>query len=170
MRVFATTGSRSFPFDRLVRALDEADFDAALLGEVEVFAQIGSSSYVPKNVQWAAFLSQEEFGQRMDEADLVVTHGGTGAIIGAVSRGKRVVAVPRLAEYGEAVDDHQLELIRQFEEMGLIKGCFDLSELASDISKAARMEFVRYRSNTEVIVDSIDQYIRQTFLPGRRPR
>ena len=118
MRIFATTGSRSFPFDRLVRAIDEVDFSSALPNGAEVFVQTGSGSYKPRNVEWAAFLSREEFGHRMESAELVVTHGGTGAIISAVSRGKRVVAVPRLARFGEAVDDHQVELVRQFEGMG----------------------------------------------------
>ena len=159
MRIFATTGSRSFPFDRLVRAIDEVDFSSALPNGAEVFVQTGSGSYKPRNVEWAAFLSREEFGHRMESAELVVTHGGTGAIIGAVSRGKRVVAVPRLARFGEAVDDHQVELVRQFEGMGLIKGCFDLDRLAKDVFQAARMEFVSYRSNTATILKSIDEFI-----------
>ena len=161
MRVFVTTGSRSFPFDRLVSAIDEANFASVLPGNVEVFVQIGSSSYVPKNVKWAVFLSREEFDRYIEEADLVITHGGTGAIIGAVARGKRVVAVPRLAEYNEAVDDHQVELVRQFEEMGLIKGCFDLNRLTDDVTEALRTELVRYQSNTEAILESIDEFIRE---------
>lgn len=170
LRIFATTGSRGFPFDRLVRALDEADFESAFPGGAEVFVQTGASGYTPKNVEWSAFLSREEFGRRMDRANLVVTHGGTGAIIGAVSRGKRIVAVPRLAEYGEAVDDHQVEFVRQFERMKLIRGCFDLGELAHDVAEAAQMNFVPYESNTEVIIDSIDQYIRQVISTRQRRR
>lgn len=170
MKVFATTGSRSFPFDRLVRAIDEAEIASLLPGGAEVFVQTGSSGYIPKNVEWAAFLSREEFGHHMDAADLVITHGGTGAIIGAVSRGKRVVAVPRLKERGEAVDDHQVELVRQFEGMGLIKGCFDLEKLADNVAEAVRMEFVPYQSNTTTILESIDEFIRTDVIERRRGR
>lgn len=169
--MFATTGSRGFPFDRLVRAIDEADLASVFPGGAEVFVQTGSSGYEPSKVEWAAFLSREEFGRRMDAADLVVTHGGTGAIIGAVSRGKRVVAVPRLEKYGEAVDDHQVELVRQFENMGLIKGCFDLEKLADDVAEAARIEFISYQSNTTTILESIDEFIRTDVIQqegGRR--
>ena len=164
MRIFATTGSRSFPFDRLVRALDETELASALPGGADVFVQTGSSGYIPRTIEWKDFLSREEFGRRMDEADLVVTHGGTGAIIGAISRGKRVVAVPRLAEYGEAVDDHQVELVRQFEEMGLIKGCFNLDKIVGDIAEAVRTKFIPYRSNTAVVLESIDEFILEEVI------
>lgn len=147
-----------------MRAIDEADIASALPGGAKVFVQTGSSGYVPENVEWAAFLSREEFGHRMDAAELVITHGGTGAIIGAVSRGKKVVAVPRLVEYGEAVDDHQVELVRQFEAMGLIKGCFNLEKLADDVAEAAQLEFVPYRSNTPTILESIDEFIRTDVI------
>ena len=53
----------------------------------------------------------------MEKANIVITHGGTGAIIGAVKKGKKVIAVPRLAKYGEHVDDHQLQLIKQFDDL-----------------------------------------------------
>ena len=53
----------------------------------------------------------------MEKANIVITHGGTGAIIGAVKKGKKVIAVPRLAKYGEHVDDHQLQLIKKFDDL-----------------------------------------------------
>lgn len=61
----------------------------------------------------------KKFSQIMDKAEIVITHGGTGAIIGAVKKGKKVIAVPRLARYGEHVDDHQLQLVGQFKELNL---------------------------------------------------
>lgn len=58
----------------------------------------------------------DEFSNEMEKANIVITHGGTGAIIGAVKKGKKVIAVPRRAKYGEHVDDHQLQLIKQFDD------------------------------------------------------
>lgn len=168
MMVFVTTGSRGFPFDRLVRAVDGADLASALPGGADVFVQTGSSSYRPRHVAWADFLSRDEFGGRMAEADLVITHGGTGAIVGAVKRGKRVVAVPRLAEFGEAVDNHQVELVRQFEGMGLIKGCYDPGHLTEAAVQAVHMDFRSYESNTDAIVQSIDEFIKEEVIEEGR--
>lgn len=162
LNVFVTTGSRSFQFDRLLKALDQID-SSLFEEEVHIFAQIGNSSIKPRNAVTVPFLSRDEFLQRMNEADVVVTHGGTGAVIGAISLGKKVVAVPRLAAFGEAVDDHQEELIRQFDEMGLLKGCFNLDLLGEAVLEASRKSFLPYTSNTQSVLDSIEGYLEQEF-------
>lgn len=168
MRVFVTTGSRSFSFDRLVKAIDKASFGDALGRSVEVLAQIGASEYRPESVEYVDFLSRLDFHHQIAIADVVITHGGTGAIIGAVTKGKKVVAVPRLAEFNEAVDDHQIELVRQLDAMGLIKGCFDLEKLAECTAEAVNSEFRPYKSNTENVLDSIDDFIVEELMGGER--
>lgn len=80
----------------------------------------------------------------MGKADIVITHGGTGAIIGAVKKGKKVIAVPRLAKYGEHVDDHQLQLVKQFDDLNLICPCGDTNELAEAIETVKHTEYAEY--------------------------
>lgn len=116
--IFITLGSQKFQFNRLLKAVDE--LVAAGKIKDEVFAQIGYSDYKPMNYKYEQFLDREKFSQVMDKAEIVITHGGTGAIIGAVKKGKKVIAVPRLAKYGEHVDNHQLQLVGQFKELNLI--------------------------------------------------
>lgn len=106
------------------------------------------------------FLDREEFSVEMGKADIVITHGGTGAIIGAVKKGKKVIAVPRRAKYGEHVDDHQLQLVGQFKELDLICECDDTNELADAIEKVKYTKYAVYKSNTEQILNSIEKYIK----------
>ena len=124
--IFITLGSQKFQFNRLLKAVDE--LVAAGKIKDEVFAQIGYSDYKPTNYKYEQFLDREKFSQIMDKAEIVITHGGTGAIIGAVKKGKKVIAVPRLARYGEHVDDHQLQLVGQFKELNLICECQDCAK------------------------------------------
>ena len=49
------------------------------------------------------YVNREKFSQIMDKAEIVITHGGTGAIIGAVKKGKKVIAVPRLARWNSLI-------------------------------------------------------------------
>ena len=112
--IFITLGSQKFQFNRLLKAIDNLDTND------EIFAQIGYSDYKPKKFRYKAFLDREEFDTMMEKSDIVVTHGGTGAIIGAVKKGKKVIAVPRLAKFGEHVDDHQIQIVKQFKELNLI--------------------------------------------------
>lgn len=156
--IFVTLGSQKFQFDRLLKKIDEM-----VAGEVikeEVYAQIGSSEYIPQNYRWSRFLNREEFSTMIEQCDIVITHGGTGVIIGAVKKGKKVIAVPRLAEYGEHVDDHQLQLLHQFDDLGLICPCYDLDGLGDIYRTIGEKTFKPYVSNTNAIVDSIDQYIK----------
>lgn len=155
--IFVTVGSQKFQFDRLLIAVDNLVAGGAVEGGA--FAQTGACSYVPVHMHHEAFLDRGAFGAHMNACDVVVTHGGTGAIIGAVKRGKKVIAVPRLAKYGEHVDDHQVEIVRQFADMGLIEPCMDPANLSVAYALAISKDYLPYRSNTERFCADLSEYI-----------
>lgn len=95
----------------------------------------------------------------MKKSTLVITHGGTGAIITAVKAGKKVIAVPRLAQYGEHVDDHQLQLLNQFDGMGIILPCYNIEELNKKLFEIEQVKLKPYISNTKTIIEDIERYI-----------
>lgn len=159
--IFVTLGSQKFQFDRLLKKIDEL-IDLKVITD-KVVAQIGASTYIPRNYEYVKFMDREKFAETMDECSVVITHGGTGVIIGAVKKGKKVIAVPRLAKYGEHVDDHQLQLLRQFDELNIICACYDVEELGVLYSGLQDMNFRTYISNTHVIIESIEEYL-QTLI------
>ncbi len=150
--IFITLGSQKFQFNRLLKAVDELNL------KEEIFAQIGYSDYIPKNFKYKRFMDRNEFSSYINKSDVIITHGGTGAIMGALKKGKKVIAVPRLSEYGEHVDDHQLQIIEEFKELNLLYSCEDM-----DIEKALKIvkikDFKKYKSNTETIINSIENFI-----------
>ena len=156
--IFITLGSQKFQFNRLLIAVDDL-IEKGVITDSEVFAQIGCSDYQPKHYTYARFLDREQFADCEAKADVVITHGGTGAIMGAVKRGKKVIAVPRLAKYGEHVDDHQRQLIAQFKNLNLICGLDDCGELENAIRYIQKHQFASYESNTMRILESIEHYI-----------
>ena len=155
--IFITLGSQKFQFNRLLKAVDELIENGIITDEV--FAQSGYSDYKPRHYSYKQFLDRDEFAECETKADIVITHGGTGAIIGAVKKGKKVIAVPRLAKYGEHVDDHQLQLIAQFKHQNLIYGLVDCSELETALQYVKKHEFNSYESNTGRIIENIERYI-----------
>lgn len=155
--IFITLGSQKFQFNRLLIAVDELIEKSSITDEV--FAQTGYSDYEPKHYRYKQFLDRDEFALWEEKADIVITHGGTGAIIGAVKKGKKVIAVPRLAKYGEHVDDHQLQLIGQFKEQNLICGLRDCSELENALREIVKLDFNKYESNTLLIIKSVEQFL-----------
>lgn len=116
--IFVTVGSRNYPFDRLFVKLDEL-FDNGIL-EGELFAQIGTATYRPRNYKYKNFISQDEFLEAINKADIVVSHGASGSIMKALNAGKKVIAVTRLAKYGEHIDDHQIQNNEAFGKISML--------------------------------------------------
>lgn len=156
--IFITLGSQKFQFDRLLKAVDQLIAEGGL--QDKVFAQIGYSDYKPQHFEYQEFLDREAFAQKMGEADIVITHGGTGAIIGAVNKGKKVIAIPRLARYGEHVDDHQIQIIEQFRDMGILCPCMTCDDLPQALETVRVTTYRSYQSNTQNIINSIDAFLR----------
>lgn len=105
--IFVTVGSRKYPFDRLFKKLDEL-YEEGILTD-KMFAQVGTSTYKPKNYEYEDFISPDEFLEKIQGADIVVTHGASGSIMKALNAGKKVITVTRLEKYGEHINDHQIQ-------------------------------------------------------------
>ena len=157
--ILVTVGSQKFQFDRLLRAVDELIEKGAI--SEKVFGQIGCSQYIPKHYEYKSFLDREEFAARESECDILITHAGTGAIINAVKKGKKVIAVPRLGRYGEHVDDHQIQIVEQFTSQNLIYGAADTTELEDALRYVREHEFGTYKSSTAALLEDIENYIEQ---------
>lgn len=155
--IFVTVGSQKFPFDRLIKKVDQM-IGAGLINE-EVFIQTGTSGYVPA-CPHQAFCGQEQFAGLMKSCDILITHGGAGTMAGAVKQGKKVIAVPRLARYGEHVDDHQTELVMQLHQMHLLRACPDVEQLPDSLKGLKSHGFDSFHSNTGNFLASLDAYIR----------
>ncbi|MEL6477459.1 MAG: glycosyltransferase [Pseudomonadota bacterium] len=110
--IFLTVGTQ-LPFDRLVAAVD------AWVGQTgtPVFGQISDlapENYHPKHMEWVPRLAPEEFERRYEAAPAVVAHAGMGTIIGALTRGKPLLIMPRQAALGEQRNDHQIATAARF--------------------------------------------------------
>lgn len=155
--IFVTLGSQKFQFNRMLIEIDKL-IDKGKITE-EVFAQIGASDYKPKNFKYSDFLTQDEFKNYMKNADLVITHAGTGAIVTALKNDKLVIAIPRLAKYGEHVDDHQVQLIDEFKELNFIEPVYETEQLADALELVRKNKYNKYVSNTRNIIEDIEKFI-----------
>lgn len=156
---FVTVGSQKFQFNRVLIEIDKLIADKIITGNV--FAQIGISDYKPKNYEYTDFTTQDEFSKKIDESDLIITHGGTGIIVNALKKNKKVIAIPRLSKYGEHVDDHQIQLINEFKEMNFIEPVYEIDKLKDAIKVVKEKKYNTYVSNTDKIIDDIEKFIRE---------
>lgn len=102
--LFATVGTQ-LPFDRLVLALDKWHLNQRVNTS---FAQIGKLGKQPKHMSFAKTLTPLQFAKNIASCKVIVSHAGMGTILTALQIQKPIVIMPRLAEYGEHRNDHQL--------------------------------------------------------------
>jgi len=94
-----------------------------LPGDAEVFWQTGVTDVSGLDIDAKSHVPPGELAARIAEADLVVAHSGTGSALTAMDAGKCAVLLPRLAQHGEHVDDHQLQIAGELDRRGLAIRC-----------------------------------------------
>lgn len=162
--IFVCVGSRNYPFDRLFKELDKL-CDEGIIKE-KIFAQIGTSTYIPKNFEYKDFISQEEFLQKVKEADIVISHGASGSIMKALNAGKKVIAVTRLEKYGEHINDHQIQNNEAFASNGYVLPVYEMDELKDAIQKIyeGTDNLVPWENKDPLaIVNLIDKFIQENW-------
>ena len=109
--IFVTVGTHEQPFDRLIKAIDDLKADGTLTEEVII--QTGFSTYIPKHCKWKKLFPYRKMVQLVNEARIVVTHGGPSSFIMPIQINKVPVVVPRMHRFGEHVNDHQVIFCRE---------------------------------------------------------
>lgn len=132
--IFVTVGTHEQAFNRLIQKIDELKRDGII--EDEVIMQTGFSTYEPKYCKWKKLLPYQKMIQYVNEARIVITHGGPASFIMPLQVGKTPIVVPRQKKYEEHVNDHQLEFAHNVaERMGTIIPVDDVEELGRVIGE-----------------------------------
>ena len=156
--IFVTLGTQKFQFDRLLKYIDLQIENGEI--KEKVYAQIGNSTYKPKNYEYKEFLDKIEFNKVMNESSLVITHSGVGTIIASINENKPVIVVPRLKKYGEHIDDHQLQIAESFSQKNFVlSNGENIEELLKNIKKAKKYKFDKYTSSNQKIQSIIEEFI-----------
>ena len=125
--ILVILGTQDKEFPRLLKAIDH-EIEIGTIKD-KVIVQAGQTKYQSKNMEIFDFLGEPEFEKLMDEADLIITHGGAGSILSAIKKGKTVIAAPRLAKYHEHHNDHQKQIISEFASQGYILELKDFKKI-----------------------------------------
>ena len=128
--IFVTVGTHEQQFNRLVSYMDEWASSHA----EEVVIQSGFSTYEPKNAEFSKLYPYKTMVELVDKARIVITHGGPSSFIMPLQIGKVPVVVPRMKEFDEHVNDHQLDFARAVaERQGNIIVIEDVTKLSETI-------------------------------------
>lgn len=157
--VFVTVGTHEQQFNRLVKAVDGLVADGTIAEPV--FVQTGYSTYVPEHCEHSQFVPASRMKELMDRADVVITHGGPSSFVEAMAAGKAPVVVPRRAEFGEHVNDHQADFVRIVaERLGGIVPVYDVAELPAAMQHAREMsKGEAFRSHNAEFCEGLERLI-----------
>jgi len=155
--ILVLLGTQNNSFYRLLEEIQRNIENGNITEEVVV--QKGYTKFESENMTLYSQLPSEEIQELTEKADLIITHGGVGSIITSLQKGKKVIAVPRLKKYKEHVNDHQLDIIKSFSDLGHIIGLSSVEELGEALKKVKDFQPKQYVKNTGNILKIVENFI-----------
>ena len=155
--ILVLLGTQNNSFKRLLEEVQK-NIDNGDIKE-EVIVQSGYTKFESKDMKFYKELPPERYNELIEQANIIITHGGVGSIISSITKEKKVIAVPRLKKYKEHVNDHQLDIIDSFNEMEYIIGLHDVDELEEALNRIKTFVPKKYVQNTGNIVSIVEKFI-----------
>lgn len=162
--IFVTVGTHEQPFNRLVEYIDNLKREGLI--QEDVVIQTGYSTYEPLYCEWEKIYPYRQLVKFIDEAKIIITHGGPSSFIMPLQVGKIPIVVPRKHEFKEHVNDHQVEFAKTVaERMGTIIVIEEINKLGdvinnynqiiSDMRTGLRSNNARFNCELRKIVDDM---------------
>lgn len=145
--IFVTVGTHEQQFNRLIMYMDDLKRHGLISDEVVI--QIGYSTYEPQYCKWEKLYSYNEMMSLVKAARIVITHGGPSSFIMPLQYGKMPIVVPRKLEFGEHVNNHQLEFANAYNQKN---GAILVVEQIEDLKEILRnYDFLTCQNSNENI-------------------
>lgn len=145
--ILVMAGTHYLPFNRLIMKMDEI----AERKHLRVLVLTGPNSYNLEHAESMSFIgSDREVIGLIRESRMVVCQGAM-TIIEALLEKRPVIAVPRLREFGEHIDNHQLDFSRKMEELGVVRTVTNVGELDTVVSQTGPLKGFRVQINPHLI-------------------
>lgn len=151
--ILVTLGTQKEQFTRLLDYIEKSNI------KEKIIVQAGHTKYKSKKMEIFDFIPYETMDKYINEADLIITHSGTGSVLTPLKRGKKVIVCARLSKYDEHVDNHQLELLEVFKEEGYVLELSEDNNLDEIYKNIKNFKPRKYLSNTERFIEKLKEEI-----------
>lgn len=157
IKLFVPLGTQKFQFNRLIEELNHLVENGRYKPE-EIVMQSSIYEIEPKFTHYE-LIPTSQFDELIDKAELVITHSGVNSIITCMKRTKPLVIVPRLKQYGEHVDNHQVEIAQLMKQKFGVVVVEDMSKLEEAIEEARNHEYKQWVSHNAELVSAIKDIV-----------
>lgn len=155
--ILVTLGTGDKPFPRLLEAIEKEIKNGNIKDKVIV--QAGTTKFESKYMEIFDLIPIDKFKDLINECDLLITHGGVGSITTGLKCNKKIIGVARLKKYGEVANDHQLQILENFDKEGLIMHLENLEDLSKKINESKNFKPKEYKSNTSNFIKQLEQEV-----------
>lgn len=157
IKLFVPLGTQKFQFNRLIEALNQLVENGRYKPE-EIVMQSSIYEIEPKFTHYE-LIPASQFDELIDKAELVITHSGVNSIISCMKRTKPLVIVPRLKQYGEHVDNHQVEIAQLMKQKFGVIVVEDMKYLEEAITEAKNHVYKQWVSHNAELVSAIKDIV-----------
>ena len=155
--ILVLLGTQDKSFKRLLDKVEEQ----INLGNIKekIVVQAGYTKYNSSNMEIFDLISNDKLNKLMDDADIIITHGGVGSIIEYLKKNKKIIVCPRLKKYNEHTNNHQLQIVESFSKKGYIIPYYENDDLGKILKEIKDFKPRKYRSNTKNMINTLENYI-----------
>ena len=159
--IFVTVGTHEQQLNRLVEYMDKW----AMQHDEEVVIQTGYSTYEPKHCVWEKFFPYQKMVKMVEEARVIITHGGPSSFIMPLQLGKTPIVVPRQKTYEEHVNNHQVKFCKEVESrMGNIVVVDKIDSLSAIIKNYDKIQKEgKHMSNNKLFCKEFERIVDEMF-------
>lgn len=152
--ILVTLGTQDQKFYRLLDYIEMSHINDRIVVQAG-----GSNDYKSKKMEIFKFIDYDEMNKLIDEADVIITHGGTGSILTPLKKGKKVIACARLEKFQEHINDHQKEIVTLFKNEGYILELNEQNKLDDLMKEMKKFKVKKYVSNTDNFISGLKKLI-----------
>jgi Uncharacterized conserved protein len=163
--IFVTVGTHEQSFERLVKKVDELKRDKII--DEDVIIQKGYTDYEPRYCESYKLIGYNDMQKYLEDARIIITHGGPASFIAPLTIGKIPIVVPRQKDFNEHVNNHQKDFVEQVVARdNSIIPCYDIDDLEKLIKEYdSIVENMKenYKSNNKIFCEKLDEEIKNVF-------
>ena len=164
--IFVTVGTHEQSFERLVKKVDELKRDKII--DEDVIIQKGYTDYEPQYCESYKLIGYNDMQRYLDDARIIITHGGPASFIAPLTIGKIPIVVPRQKKFNEHVNNHQKDFVEQVAARdNTIIPCYDIDDLEGLIKEYdSIVENMKenYKSNNKLFCEKLDEEIKNILI------
>lgn len=155
--ILVSLGTQDKQFYRLLKIVENAIKKGIIKDNVVV--QSGATEFSSELMDIRSFISLDELDKLIKKADLVVCHGGVGIITNSLRQNKKVFAMPRLEKYNEHRNDHQVQIVDKFKQLGYIKRIDDYDDFVREYKSLNSFKPKKVKFDNSKILEIISDFI-----------